>query len=250
MRKNGFTLAEAMVTLGIIGVISAISIPSLINEYNKQVYTKSLQVAISDFENAMGVMMMKEGVFSLVETEAWKHVRVKGDNYILRPGKSDSEDLKGFVSAISKTLLIEEVDLNEKQLASYKMKYQGNEGSDGNYQVRTYTKKFGYFFAAGFPKENYGKKDDDAVMFLYIDVNGKRPPNYEGRDVFWYKVLNNGTLDPRVNIYNSPSRGELINSNPLFLKPATRENLREMCAKYKTTYCSYYLWKNGYKMDY
>ena len=103
MRKNGFTLAEAMVTLGIIGVISAISIPSLINEYNKQVYTKSLQVAISDFENAMGVMMMKEGVFSLVETEAWKHVRVKGDNYILRPGKSDSEDLKGFVSAISKT---------------------------------------------------------------------------------------------------------------------------------------------------
>ena len=35
--KNGFTLAEVLITLGIIGVVAAMTIPTLISNYKKQI---------------------------------------------------------------------------------------------------------------------------------------------------------------------------------------------------------------------
>ncbi len=37
MYRKGFTLAEVLITLGIIGVVAAITIPSLITNYQKTV---------------------------------------------------------------------------------------------------------------------------------------------------------------------------------------------------------------------
>ena len=49
---NAFTLAEVLITLAIIGVVAAITIPSLVNNYNEEawstaqdVFTKRLEVA-------------------------------------------------------------------------------------------------------------------------------------------------------------------------------------------------------------
>lgn len=36
--NKGFTLAEVLITLGIIGVVVALTLPALINEYKKQEY--------------------------------------------------------------------------------------------------------------------------------------------------------------------------------------------------------------------
>lgn len=46
MRK-GFTLAEVLITLGIIGVVAAITIPGLITAYKKHVIASSLKRAVS-----------------------------------------------------------------------------------------------------------------------------------------------------------------------------------------------------------
>ena len=35
--KFGFTLAEVLITLGIIGVVAALTLPSLVTNYQKQV---------------------------------------------------------------------------------------------------------------------------------------------------------------------------------------------------------------------
>ena len=35
--KKGFTLAEVLITLGIIGVVAALTMPALINKYQKKV---------------------------------------------------------------------------------------------------------------------------------------------------------------------------------------------------------------------
>lgn len=46
-RKNAFTLAEVLITLGIIGVVAAMTIPTLMNKTNdaelKSAYKKMLQ---------------------------------------------------------------------------------------------------------------------------------------------------------------------------------------------------------------
>ena len=35
--KNAFTLAEVLITLGIIGIVAAMTLPTLLNKYNEQV---------------------------------------------------------------------------------------------------------------------------------------------------------------------------------------------------------------------
>ena len=43
MKRSGFTLAEVLITLGIIGVVAALTIPNLIAGYEKQVTISKLQ---------------------------------------------------------------------------------------------------------------------------------------------------------------------------------------------------------------
>ena len=35
-RKNGFTLAEVLITIGIIGIVAAMTLPAVIGNYKKQ----------------------------------------------------------------------------------------------------------------------------------------------------------------------------------------------------------------------
>lgn len=42
--KKAFTLAETLITLGVIGVVAALTLPTLINSYKKQVTTARLYV--------------------------------------------------------------------------------------------------------------------------------------------------------------------------------------------------------------
>ena len=52
-RKNAFTLSEVLITLVIIGVIAAITVPSLMNNTNAEEYRASLKKAISGLNQAL-----------------------------------------------------------------------------------------------------------------------------------------------------------------------------------------------------
>lgn len=53
MRNFGFTLAEVLITLGIIGVVAAITIPNLISNYQKRVVETNLKETYSILQQAM-----------------------------------------------------------------------------------------------------------------------------------------------------------------------------------------------------
>ena len=52
MKKLGFTLAEILITLVIIGVIAAMTIPSLMNSTNNEEYRAGLKKAVSSLNQA------------------------------------------------------------------------------------------------------------------------------------------------------------------------------------------------------
>ena len=52
MKDKGFTLAEILITLGIIGVVAAMTIPTLITNYQKKASVTKLQKAISILNQA------------------------------------------------------------------------------------------------------------------------------------------------------------------------------------------------------
>ena len=59
--KKGFTLAEVLITLAIIGVVAAISIPSVISNSQQQEFKTGLRKAVSVLNSAITMNMALEG---------------------------------------------------------------------------------------------------------------------------------------------------------------------------------------------
>lgn len=61
MRRQGFTLAEVLITLVIIGVIAAMTIPTLMNNTNSQEYRSGIKKAISVLNQALTMQYALDG---------------------------------------------------------------------------------------------------------------------------------------------------------------------------------------------
>ena len=59
--KKGFTLAEVLITLAIIGVVAAVSIPSVISNSNQQQYKTGLKKAVSVLNSAITMNTALDG---------------------------------------------------------------------------------------------------------------------------------------------------------------------------------------------
>ncbi len=64
-KKAAFTLAEVLITLGIIGVVAALTIPTVITNYRKAHIATSLAKAINTLETANQLILQNERVSSL-----------------------------------------------------------------------------------------------------------------------------------------------------------------------------------------
>ena len=62
LKRAAFTLAEVLITLGIIGVVAALTLPTLIQNHQKQVYVTQLKKAYSNISNALSQVVNDEGV--------------------------------------------------------------------------------------------------------------------------------------------------------------------------------------------
>lgn len=67
MKNNAFTLAEVLITLGIIGVVAAMTIPTLIQNYRKKVIESKLIKVYSLMNQAIKLSTIENG-----ETSTWK----------------------------------------------------------------------------------------------------------------------------------------------------------------------------------
>lgn len=64
--EKAFTLAEVLITLGIIGVVAALTLPSLISRYKKQVIATRLEQFASIWQQAIRMAEIENG-----ETTTW-----------------------------------------------------------------------------------------------------------------------------------------------------------------------------------
>lgn len=73
-RKNGFTLAEVLITLGIIGVVAAMTMPTLINQTNGAQYKTAYKKALSAISQAvtLNVALDDESFADTIAGEAGK----------------------------------------------------------------------------------------------------------------------------------------------------------------------------------
>ena len=79
--KKGFTLAEVLITLGVIGVVAALTLPSLMAEYRKQIVVTRLQKFNSVIGNAVLMATNEYGPMSDWDSVANRDVDQMADWY-------------------------------------------------------------------------------------------------------------------------------------------------------------------------
>lgn len=234
MKKRGFTLAEILIALTIVGVIAAITIPTLATENKKKVWANSLSSAVSNIENAMTTYLVTEGEYSLSDTKAWKEYSTDlGNDKAL--GKKFGLKKKAEL-ADSYYEKVYPINPNKEAITLSSIGIKGaayETNSDITYFIETEDGEEKNLILDGCRLEK-------RVATIGIDVNGKKGPNRIGRDIFAYVLGSDGYLFP-------------YGSTDLNLYDNTAEENDTNCSVSSSSHglqCSGRLANNGYKMDY
>lgn len=177
--KNGFTLAEVLITLGIIGVVAALTMPTLIANYQKTVWTKQLQKSYSSIQQGFKLMLAQEEVDSIDSTLAFQSL-----NTSYGCARLEGETMTScteFYNNLKKYFAITNINDTYADKQSNAKIYL----ADGSYI-------FGYrFWGTSHSDQNWEiKRFGD----FWLDVNGDKNPNENGRDRFYFIISQTGDV--------------------------------------------------------
>ena len=247
-RRVAFTLAEVLITLGIIGVVAAMTLPTLIEQHQKQVFATGAKKGLNTISNLINKIQAEEDASSYETTSLFTSGLCALDytydsNLGQMVNKNGCEDLYGnpfFIEQlISKNLKVVKTcrgdDCNIKyhfwasinNNGKFQLQESGNgylnKSSNGIWSMIT-----GLYTADGMII--YVFPGGEGLSFLY-DTNGEKGPNTYGRDLFHVKYCIN---DKGIRY----SHDECACGLPydLYAKPSSEPLV--------------HLMSNGWKMDY
>ena len=223
MMKRGFTLAEVLITLGIVGVVAALTAPALVLSSRNEANAAKLSVVVSNLENAFTTAVAKEGVGNLYGTRMWaavKNVKPKenkdGDNAdkVTLDVAADDALLARFTGELGRYMHLNGYKRQRSGAyytsgGPYVMTANGGSGDaitlDNTFPIEL--KNGAVVFIRAFSNGDNPDRTEDAIVALggslysnaadvFIDVNGKNGPNVVGRDLFTFYVGGDGILYP------------------------------------------------------
>ena len=166
--KKGFTLAEVLITLGVIGVVAALTLPSLIQSYEKKVTATRLKKFYSTMLNVIKLSENDNG-----EMYTWdfpKQMHDKSVNIFFK--KYYLPYMNGYNECYYSNCF-SGINYVPKNL---------NNPPNGltlvDYIVKTSDGMYIYFF----PNIPQG------YFWMYVDINASKRPNIIGRDIFVFDI--------------------------------------------------------------
>lgn len=243
--NRAFTLAEVLITLGIIGVVAALTIPTLLTEHAKRSTVTQLKKAYSDISQALRLAESEYGSPEgwLEFDEEFEELSSNFINNIFKPNIKIVQDCSGDDSSLC---------WGDTYTTLAGVKY-----GVGNSKVyNTFVTINGYsvkYWPGGFVKNTLYVPH---YQFI-IDINGKSLPNILGKDTFQftYVPLNNGGW----SLIPAGSYGEnYLLKDSRELKKYSREELfsdsKNGCSKNVTsttggTFCAALIIQDGWKIS-
>ena len=213
--KKGFTLAEVLITLGIIGVVAAMTLPALINHYKKRETVEKLKTTYSLISNAMERAKADYGL----DYKDWQGSTYKKDDFEFLYSTYFKPYLSTFDARKGKICL------------KYKCRKEYTVLNGGSFYQHEWSGSFRLKNGAFIHIHPYHCGIGIYSDALYIDVDGpEKGENKLGIDDFDY-MLTIGRGDKTTNLRNG------ILTTPC--EQFTREELLEKCSKTSNwTYCN------------
>ena len=189
MKKSAFTLAEVLITLTIIGVIAAITIPNLYSKYQKHVWVTQLRKAYSRI-NTINTLYVRENLERVHMDMSDSEIAVKKSvmrEIIEQNGGSYCGNVFWNTSVKcndGKTLKLD----GYKNLNGSSINGESLSGIFCRaYDVFNFKDNMiiCYRYASmPYGNVNWTYLSPGAYLTFLVDVNGSQGPNQEGRDVF------------------------------------------------------------------
>ena len=183
-RKIAFTLAELLVTLGIIGVVSAMTVPTLMQNHQRKTYVTQLHKIYNEFSQAFIQYQTDHNAVNLSEA-----------------GLTSADKVSAFMKEYFKIVN----DCGSKFRPCFAAEYRSLDGTEkrsyGNDSAPSSNTASCVVIASGASicLEPISSKYEDAENFLggliTVDVNGQAGPNIGGRDAFFFRFYQDGSID-------------------------------------------------------
>ena len=191
---GAFTLAEVLITLGIIGVVAAMTMPSLITAKQEKATISTIKKNYSIFANALLMAQNDNG-----ELYTWGITKdADGLNLV-------SSNLKPYLKIIEDCGVGEKSDCAPGDNGKFK-DLAGNKINESFSSDDYYTFRLNDGTAVAIQLKTKAEciSPEASCMNFYIDTNGKKYPNTVGKDIFYFAGYGNGKLRA-AGIGHSPS---------------------------------------------
>ncbi len=233
--KKAFTLAEVLVTLGIIGVVAALTIPTLVNNYQSRAWDTASSVFERKLEEALKIMNTQSALAGYSTTkdfvkELSKHLNIVkicenskihecfAETVKFGNGDTEPEDID-----ISKIKTSKNFGKNDWAINTDVLGFQLNNGTNGLIAYNTNCKQ------DPFSNQITGT---DCIAVLY-DTSGFSKPNTSGKDLRSINISKLGS-SCAADI-GGTCFGQLFTPDPLSKAECTELLGADQC-KYDTNY--------------
>ena len=171
-KKAAFTLAEVLVTLGIIGVVSAMTVPTLMQNHQRKVYVTQLHKIYNQLQQAALQYTNDRNALNLTEA-----------------GINSEDAAANFVKTYFN--VIQDCGTDQTPCFPSTGEYKKLSGAT----ITTWYPKRHFVLADGTSLGTYYSLSNGAIVEFWVDTNGTKGPNIVGRDFFVMYMYNNGGLD-------------------------------------------------------
>lgn len=257
MKKNkfAFTLAEVLITLGIIGVVAAMTIPTLMMENEKQVEITQLKKFFSVFQQGMKNYMVNQGcndlectgIFNGLRTDAsWNTNMDAAMRSVFKVTKSCTQGVSGcgeYIRNLDKTPYVNSTFDPFTFAASFI--------TDDGFLFMMYDADAGNCTANAAAVGASKLKNNCTAV--YVDVNGLKKPGIWGRDLFIFYLARDGSLYPHGGIEIGKINSVDYTTDASYWKNTTTcgtPGSSVIPAGASGVYCAARIIENGWDMDY
>lgn len=166
MKKSGFTLAEVLITLGVLGIVIAMTLPALLQSYKQKEYSTKLKKFYSVMQNAINLSESYNGPVG-----DWVRLGGINDTIVDDEGNTDFE---------ANRIVIE--DWFKRYLSSY---IQHSSFQTGNSNWKLGQAKIVFNDGTHLYLHNGNCID------FFVDLNGEKGANSHGIDIFHFYLCPN-----------------------------------------------------------